>query len=510
MKLSNTGQCNGTGLESARSCYTDTSHQNHTVYNIAGCNQTSSTSLSGRFVFIQNKPKQALTLCEVQVFKGGCPDGNYGEDCEKKCNINCKDGLCNSTTGNCNTCKSGFTGDKCETCQQGKYGDNCQQNCSTGCLNNNCSKSNGTCGSKCSSNCSAVCDKSSGMCRQCKPNTVGPYCNSTCGSGCQPITGNITCDRKGRCTSCIMGRYGDRCDKNCTITCNGGCDRYNGTCINGCIKGKSGEYCDKNCNYNCIHCKQDDDNSCTECKDGRWRTSCNEICSFTCKPRNIASSTSCNATSSEQCTKPSCDQMTGNCSLGCIAGKKGNYCSENCSAGYYGDNCANACGRCARGTPCNTTSGSCEHVGCEDGFIGLMCSEATPKPDGAHPAVAILAILTVVGVVSFIGVKIRERYMKDNQQPTVTDSENETEEVSEGGNEVVMYSNLPNSGVYENLPSTRIELKDLWEIIQRKKTAKTFKPEYENLPKGLCSPHDVCLNKINRPKNRYKDICASN
>ncbi|KAK6179422.1 hypothetical protein SNE40_011786 [Patella caerulea] len=214
--------------------------------------------------------------------------------------------------------------------------------------------------------------------------------------------------------------------------------------------------------------------------------------------------------------------MTGNCSLGCIAGKKGNYCSENCSAGYYGENCANTCGRCARGTPCNTTSGSCGPVGCEDGFIGLMCSQAASKTDGTHPAVvAVLVILAILlcAILAVVGVKMSKRYIKDNQQPIVTpvpiagspletDSENETDDADEGSNDVVMYSNLPNSGVYENLPSTRIELKKLSDIIQRKKTAKTFKPEFENLPKGLCSPHDVCLNEINRPKNRYKGICA--
>ncbi|KAK6180277.1 hypothetical protein SNE40_012464 [Patella caerulea] len=54
--------------------------------------------------------------------------------------------------------------------------------------------------------------------------------------------------------------------------------------------------------------------------------------------------------------------------------------------------------------------------------------------------------------------------------------------------------------------STRVKLINLLQYIKSRR--KTLKSEYESLPSGLCSAYDYCMNAVNKPKNRYKNICA--
>lgn len=45
-----------------------------------------------------------------------CPEGLYGYNCDKQCNMNCGDpGKCDRMTGQCeNGCQAGWTEDRCE------------------------------------------------------------------------------------------------------------------------------------------------------------------------------------------------------------------------------------------------------------------------------------------------------------------------------------------------------------------------------------------------------------
>ncbi|XP_055956495.1 scavenger receptor class F member 2-like isoform X2 [Patella vulgata] len=198
------GQCNQTGFQSSTSCFKDTTSTIQSVYTVTGCNQGSSTSFSGRTAYVSSR-NDSLTLCEVEIFSdlAQCNTGYYSTSrytCQP-CNT-CRGDSCDSTTGVCTRdCKTGF------------YGTKRQQNCGNGCLNNQCSKSDG-------------------KCNDCKPDTVGPYCNLTCGIECQPSPDqtSVTCDRNGLCTNCIIGRYGDRCDMNCSEVCACGCYRNVGKC----------------------------------------------------------------------------------------------------------------------------------------------------------------------------------------------------------------------------------------------------------------------------------------
>ncbi|XP_061165241.1 uncharacterized protein LOC133174188 [Saccostrea echinata] len=70
----------------------------------------------GRYVTYYNWRQKDLTyaeLCEVQVF--GCASaGVYGENCEKKCPINCRNNQCDIVTGACLQCIDGWGGQHCD------------------------------------------------------------------------------------------------------------------------------------------------------------------------------------------------------------------------------------------------------------------------------------------------------------------------------------------------------------------------------------------------------------
>ncbi|XP_055956286.1 multiple epidermal growth factor-like domains protein 10 [Patella vulgata] len=377
IKTSSSGQCSGQGLQLATSCYKDTTSTIQSVYNVTGCNQGSSTSFSGRTVYVSSI-NDTLTLCEVEIFAdlAQCNTGYYrtsSSTCQP-CNT-CLNDRCDPTTGVC-------TGD----CKTGFYGTKCQQSCNEGCLNNQCSKSDG-------------------RCTDCKPDTVGQYCNLTCGTECQPRTDQtlVTCDRTGRCTNCIVGRYGDRCDMNCNTGCSGGCDRDDGKCTS-CIKGKTGGKCDINCNTDCTVCDRDNTNSCTECKDGRWGPSCNKLCSINCK-------------SVVGTTVGKCYQMTGNCLNGCVPGKIGSNCTTDCEAGRYGENCDSKCGNCADETPCDIITGSCGLAGCTDGFQGPTCHDSvllcacTPLSPVVYVVIGLLC-----GILGSVAVFLSYHFYKKRRQ----------------------------------------------------------------------------------------------
>ncbi|XP_055956521.1 multiple epidermal growth factor-like domains protein 10 [Patella vulgata] len=503
IKTSSSGQCNQAGPQSSTSCYKDRTSTTQSVYTVTGCNQPSSASFSGRTVYVST-PNKPLTLCEVEIFadQARCNTGYYSisrSTCQP-CN-KCYNNTCDPTTGVC-------TGD----CKTGFYGTKCQQNCSDGCLNNRCSKSDG-------------------RCNDCKPDTVGQYCNRTCGAECQPRSDQTTttCDRNGRCTNCMVGRHGDKCDMSCNTGCDGRCDRNDGKCTS-CIKGKTGDRCDINCNDNCTSCNQGSADSCTECKDGRWGSSCNKLCNTNCKP--VVGT-----------TVGKCDQMTRTCINGCLPGKIGLNCTSDCEAGRYGENCTSKCGNCVDETPCDIITGSCGLVGCVDGFQGPTCKDVqTPQEPDDYTTIiaavvsAVVAII-IASVVIFLVLKCRRRQKsRESDQVLANDipmkaktdasrpSEKQLkveEKPIESGNTYVNplgSSNKEEVGerstqVYVNVdepsePSTRVKLTNLLPYIKSRKKEKTFKTEYQTLPSGLCSAYDYCMNAVNKPKNRYKNICA--
>lgn len=48
----------------------------------------------------------------VWLFNKGC-NGTFGEDCIYSCPTNCEDGKCDTITGHCISCASGYKGHRC-------------------------------------------------------------------------------------------------------------------------------------------------------------------------------------------------------------------------------------------------------------------------------------------------------------------------------------------------------------------------------------------------------------
>ncbi|KAL4238530.1 hypothetical protein ACF0H5_003237 [Mactra antiquata] len=150
-----------------------------------------------------------------------CQTGYYGNMCDTMCSRNCRNDICNPTTGACT--------DGCIL--PVLTGSMCQQACSSGCLNRECDQS-GACvfsgcqqgfwGSDCSQKCSPNCVIPS--------NQLDHVCDQT----------NATC-----LNGCVNNTYwGSNCSTSCNNNCvNKKCFFETGTCLDGCIEGYEGSQC---------------------------------------------------------------------------------------------------------------------------------------------------------------------------------------------------------------------------------------------------------------------------
>ncbi|ESO88568.1 hypothetical protein LOTGIDRAFT_165351 [Lottia gigantea] len=80
IRVSNTGSCDESTLESCQVCYTDESSTPQDIYTVYDCKE-------GQFIFITVPAQQHLTLCEVKILQ------------DLECNVTCKDGVKSSTDG---------------------------------------------------------------------------------------------------------------------------------------------------------------------------------------------------------------------------------------------------------------------------------------------------------------------------------------------------------------------------------------------------------------------------
>ncbi|XP_062587027.1 cell death abnormality protein 1-like, partial [Saccostrea cucullata] len=324
----------------------------------------------------------------------GCSTGYYGSHCDRTCNVNCKNHVCDQTYGTCScvpgwkppycneSCSSNCVDKECYTngdcikgCVQGYWKNKCQGQCPSNCKMG-CDRKNADCNScrngywdrkcqkECLSKCSELkCEKSRGylLCKGCLSGYYGAYCDQVCGN-CS--TG--TCEKdSGNCGACKAGFYGVMCKQTCSNTChNRECIKITGYCSNGCNNGFYGSFCNMKCSQNCAQakcfrngtctngCKQNwSGSTCDGCIVGKFGTDCHRSCSAGCLS--------------------SCHQNDGSCQ--CKNGWQGQNCDE-CDLNHYGLDCSKKCSVNCKRKICNNVTGSCTY-GCEKGFYLEKCEQ---------------------------------------------------------------------------------------------------------------------------------------
>ncbi|XP_070183691.1 platelet endothelial aggregation receptor 1-like isoform X2 [Littorina saxatilis] len=205
------------------------------------------------------KKTETLNLCELQIFVPGevsqCKAGRYGRDCQLECGKNCGGGsgrnFCYQDTGVCyDGCNGNVAGDFCTACPDGRFGNQCERFCFIGCAR--CDQRSGVCTActtnshlalpgctecedgyykqtassciQCPGTCdnNTPCDKTTGHCQQCPPGKTGDICDQ----------------------DCQAGLYGDGCNTRCGYCrVNTTCHHQDGRCPEGCVSGFTEPFC---------------------------------------------------------------------------------------------------------------------------------------------------------------------------------------------------------------------------------------------------------------------------
>ncbi|XP_046357626.2 uncharacterized protein LOC124135954 isoform X3 [Haliotis rufescens] len=299
-----------------------------------------------------------------------CDDSHWGVNCSSECGCApLGTQVCNKTTG-C-SCKSGWTGDKCQsdinecstaTCQANSDCQNtpgsflCQ--CRTGFIanGNSCDEVN-----ECSSSTENECD------HDCT-NTVGSYQCS-----CQP---GFVLEGKGTCKDideCARGTSG--CPQKCRNNLGGyACECYDGYELTpnrlNCILKPGATTCNRtDCSAN-GGCRVEGGTDICFCNPGYQLSDAdNKTC-------DDIDECDVNTTCSQNCTNSPAGTYTCSCSDGFQLAADMATCGA-CPEGKYGSNCAQNCSCDATNTiSCNATDGSCS---CRTGWNGTTCTEDVPE-----------------------------------------------------------------------------------------------------------------------------------
>jgi len=189
--------------------------------------------------------------------------------CRPRCSKGCGNGEC-SAPETC-SCKSGFSGDSCETvgCPDGKWGGGCT---------NACSCENGGFCHPVTGACSCTPGYRGEQCQvQCGAGTYGARCGGVCSCGvgysCHHVTGD--------CTPCTPGLYGLGCAGHCQCDEAGTelCSHKDGRCF--CKGNWFGRTCDMECPFGFINstCHTEPiNNSTCQCPNDLYRCSMDTGC----------------------------------------------------------------------------------------------------------------------------------------------------------------------------------------------------------------------------------------
>jgi len=288
--------------------------------------------------------------------------------------------ICDPWNGQCQ-CRPNVMGRKCDTCAPGSYGFGpkgcrpCECN-EEGSFNQFCNKVSGQCechprvtGRTCdkclpryfnfpqcaSCNCNGhadTCDEMTGVCFNCRDNTIGDHCEM-CKDGYHgnPLLGSL---EKCRPCNCPDGPNGDRqfstgCKK----------DDFSGRLMCFCKPGYTGAKCD-------------------ECASSYWGNPED--------PNGICRKCQCSGNIDEN-DENACDARTGVCT-GCLHNTDGVHC-EKCRDFYYGSADDRSCTSCSCNSDgtvdskcvgddceCDAVTGQCQ---CLDNVVGRRCDQCEPN-----------------------------------------------------------------------------------------------------------------------------------
>ncbi|XP_076436976.1 uncharacterized protein LOC143276381 [Babylonia areolata] len=131
----------------------------------------------------------------MPLCKSRCREGRYGQGCQNTCGHCGRNTTCDSETGHCQICQSGFKPPLCDTeCEGGMYGTNCLQQCGLCAEGAACDRVTGHCPGQCQG------DQDPPLCtkrRECEEEFYGTACSQRCGEcrylPCDEFTGHCTC-----------------------------------------------------------------------------------------------------------------------------------------------------------------------------------------------------------------------------------------------------------------------------------------------------------------------------
>ena len=372
--------------------------------------------------------------CDMNDGTCQCQEKYYGTKCEYNCDEHCE--KCDSSTGVCEKCESGFYPDgikciscpqncqgecpqgKCISCKDGFYGDTCDKSCPEFCINKACDKDDGKCDcqyhftrdSYCTE-CENHFDKDTN-CQNCSKNynisTECNYCINKYNSSNNCETCLYNYDINSECINCLYHFDKNTDCQNClenydiSTKCQSCINffDYDTNCIE-CKKGYYGEKCDMACFKGCDTTEENcnrKDAKCKKCKFPYYgekceyesnKKNCIEIDKETgnclkCEETYYLINNDCESCSSN-CSESKCEDGTGNC-YSCASnntyGDKCEYsCSEFCKKITGGPICYRINGSCVEGciTSGNFSDDKCTE--CTDGYYNRTggCTELCPE-----------------------------------------------------------------------------------------------------------------------------------
>ncbi|KAI8773338.1 receptor-type tyrosine-protein phosphatase alpha, partial [Biomphalaria glabrata] len=371
-------------------------------------------------------------------------------------------------------------------CPPGKWSLPCTQNCSTSCPTS-CDRDTGQCNIVC-----AGAINPPACTENCTIGKWGINCTNTCGTkcvylSCHPKTGECTQGCLGysdppQCnTECSKSTWGVNCSQSCSSHCvNNTCMSTNGTCYGGCEAG-----------YQLPDCTE-------ECLKSTWGINCSQSCS-------------------SHCVNNICMTTNGTCYGGCEAGYQLPDCTKPCNQSMYGQNCSFMClSNCLNGT-CNNVDGSCNCVAGSEGAACIQESQGPLESVGVIVGPIVAGIVVIIIIIAIVILWRRKRTAKSTRETNghinlavLNKSNNDLyksslDDVSKSEKEFTEL-NHPYSMIKDDKMDSLIAIESLNSFIKSKNND-FYRTQFERIPAVTNVTQEIGLNKENKQKNRYKNIC---